>query len=154
MRSNDPTANKLHEGLDCKKLERRRTESVFDVSCRRRGAFMPDDQPDNLVLHLLREMRSEITDMRQNMATKHDIAELRSEFRSEMHSLRADVASDIHRLDAKIDTTRKDLSDQIVGLRRAVVEYHSAVVGHGVIIADLEARMRRVEQRLGLESAS
>jgi hypothetical protein len=32
-------------------------------------------------------------------------------------------------LDAKIDATGKKLSDQIVGLRRAVVEYHSAVIG-------------------------
>ena len=42
--------------------------------------------------------------------------------------------------------------DQIVGLRRAVVEYHSTVIGHGLIISELEARMRRVEQRLNLPS--
>lgn len=45
-----------------------------------------------------------------------------------MRSLRADVASDLM-------ATRKELSDQIVGLRRAVVEYHSAVIGHGVLIS-------------------
>jgi hypothetical protein len=76
------------------------------------------------------------------MATKEDMTELRSEMtelRSEMHSLRADVAADLHNLDGKIDTTRKDLSEQIVGLRRAVIEYHSAVIGHGVIISELEA---------------
>jgi signal transduction histidine kinase len=101
---------------------------------------MPDGQPEDLVLRLLR-------DLRENMASKDDISDLRSE----IHSLRADVASDIHTLDAKIDTTRKDISDQIVGLRRAVIDYHSSVVGHGNIIADLEARIRRVEQRLGLD---
>ncbi|MDR3424769.1 MAG: hypothetical protein P4M13_06795 [Alphaproteobacteria bacterium] len=101
---------------------------------------MPDGQPEDLVLRLLR-------DMRENMAAKDDISDLRSEIRS----LRADVASDIHTLDAKIDTTSKDISDQIVGLRRAVIDYHSSVVGHGNIIADLEARIRRVEQRLGLD---
>ncbi|BDV33124.1 hypothetical protein [Methylocystis iwaonis] len=98
------------------------------------------DEQDNLVLHLLREMRA-------NMATKEDIADLRAE----VHSLRADVASDIHTLDEKISVTRKELSDQIVGLRRAVVEYHSAVIGHGVIISELEARLRRVEQQLNLQ---
>ncbi len=56
---------------------------------------------------------------------------IRDDLRSEIRSLRADVASDLHMLDLKIGTIRKDLSDQIVGLRRAVVEYHSAVVGHG-----------------------
>ncbi|BDV34546.1 hypothetical protein [Methylocystis iwaonis] len=91
------------------------------------------DEPENLVLQLLREMRGEMADMR-----------------SEMHSLRADVASDLHMLDAKIGAVRKDLSDQIVGLRRAVVDYHSSVVGHGVIISELEARLRRVELHLDL----
>jgi hypothetical protein len=45
---------------------------------------------------------------------------------------------------------RKDLSEQIVGLRRAVVEYHTSVIGHGIIISELEARLRRVEQHLAL----
>jgi len=106
------------------------------------------DEPDSLILRLLREMRSQ-------MATKDDIAEVKndiSELRSEMHSLRADVASDLATLDAKIDRTRKDLSDQIVGLRRAVVEYHTSVVGHGVLISELEGRLRRVEQHLNLEA--
>ncbi|WP_457796608.1 hypothetical protein [Methylocystis sp. S23] len=88
--------------------------------------------------------------MRAVMATKDDLAELRAEFRSEMHSLRADVASDLATLDAKVDRTRKDLSDQIVGLRRAVVEYHTTVVGHGVLISEMEGRLRRVEQHLKL----
>lgn len=111
------------------------------------------EQADNLVLHLLREMRAEMAGMRAEMATKNGLAELRSELRSEIGSLRADVASDLATLDAKIDRTRKDLSEQIVGLRRAVVEYHTTVVGHGVLISDLEGRLRRVEQTLGLESA-
>jgi chromosome segregation ATPase len=103
-------------------------------------------EPDNLVLRLLSEMRAE-------MATKADIARLETDLRSEMKSLRADVASDLHNLDAKVDKTRKELSEQIVGLRRAVVEYHSAVIGHGMIISDLEARLRRVEQHLNLSAS-
>ncbi|WP_294538232.1 hypothetical protein [uncultured Rhodoblastus sp.] len=109
---------------------------------------MSDGQPENLVLHLLREIRSEMATKGELAATKADLGELRSE----MKSLRADVAADLHTLDAKIDGTRKDLSEQIVGLRRAVIDYHSSVIGHGTLIADLEARLRRVEQRLGLES--
>lgn len=104
------------------------------------------DEPESLILQLLRDMRAEIGDMRSEvggirseMATKGDIADLSSE----MTSLRADVASDM------IDL-RKGLSEQIVGLRRAVVEYHTSVIGHGIIISDLEARLRRVEQRLDM----
>jgi hypothetical protein len=60
-----------------------------------------------------------------------------------MRSLRADVASDLL-------TTRKEIGEQIVGLRRVVVEYHSAVIGHGILISELEARVRRLEQNAGL----
>ncbi len=49
-----------------------------------------------------------------------------------MRSLRVDVASDLL-------ATRKELSDQIVGLRRAVIDYHTSVIGHGMLISDLEA---------------
>jgi len=107
-------------------------------------------EPENLVLALLRDMRGDMADMRgeisglrENMATKADIADLRSEMHSELRSLRADVASDMLSLE-------KRLSDQIVGLRRAVMEYHCSAVGHGVLITEFEERLRRVEQHLNL----
>jgi len=103
------------------------------------------DEPESLVLRLLREMRADMADMRAdmraNMATKAELADVKAELRSEMHSLRVDVVSDITLL-------RKDLGDQIAGLRRAVTHYHSSVVGHGVLITELEDRVRRVEQHL------
>jgi hypothetical protein len=94
-------------------------------------------EPENLVLQLLRDMRGDI----ERMDAK--IGDVRTDLRSEMQSLRADVAADLL-------VTRKELGEQIVGLRRAVVEYHSVVGGHGVLISDLEARVRRIEQRLDL----
>jgi signal transduction histidine kinase len=94
-------------------------------------------EPENLVLRALRDIRA-------------DVAGTKAELKSEMRSLRADVASVILTVNAKIDATRKDLSDQIMGLRRAVVDYHSVVIGHGVLIRELEARLRRVEQHLNL----
>ena len=107
-------------------------------------------EPESLILRLLRDMRAEIGDIRLEMATKSDIAEvksdmaeLRAELKSDMHSLRADVAADFI-------TTRKEYTEQIVGLRRAVIEYHTSVIGHGIIISELEARVRRVEQHLNL----
>ena len=96
-------------------------------------------EPESLILRLLRDMRAEIGDIRLEMATKSDIAEvksdmaeLRAELKSDMHSLRADVAADFI-------TTRKEYTEQIVGLRRAVIEYHTSVIGHGIIISELEA---------------
>jgi hypothetical protein len=104
------------------------------------------EEPDSVILQLLRQMRAEIGDVRSGvgsvraeMATKNDIADVRSE----IHSLRADVASDFA-------TLAKSTGDQIVGLRRAVVEYHTSVIGHGSIISELEARMRRVQQHPNL----
>ena len=76
---------------------------------------------------------------------KSGVESLRTELKSDMHTLRADVAADIL-------STRKELSEQIVGLRRAVIEYHTSVIGHGVLISELEARVRRVEQHLNLPS--
>jgi hypothetical protein len=89
-------------------------------------------EPENLVLKLLREMRGE-------MATKNDVADVRSEVKS----LRADVASDLM-------TLEKRLSERIAHLNRAVMEYHSSAVGHGVLIGEFEERLRRVEEHLKL----
>ena len=103
-------------------------------------------EPENLILHMLR-------DIREKMATKDDLAAVRSELRSEIadvrsevRSLRADVASDMLDLE-------KRLGDQISGLRRSVMEYHSSVIGHGVLYGELEERVGRIEQHLKLEPA-
>jgi hypothetical protein len=110
------------------------------------------EEPESLILELLRQMRAELGDvrtdigqMRAEFATKSDLNLLRADVASDLHSLRADVASDLL-------STRKELSEQIVGLRRAVVEYHTSVIGHGILISELEARVRRVEQHLNLPS--
>jgi hypothetical protein len=106
------------------------------------------EEPVSLILELLRQMRAELGDARSDIGdVRADIGQVRADMatQSDLTTLRADVASDIL-------TTRKELSEQIVGLRRAVVDYHTSVVGHGVIISELEARVRRVEQHLNLPS--
>ncbi|HEY8160775.1 MAG: hypothetical protein ACR650_00980 [Methylocystis sp.] len=94
------------------------------------------NEPDNLVLQLLRELREDIANTQ-----------------SQINSLRADVASDLLTMQAKNEAEHKATREQVVGLRRAVVEYHSAVLGHGMLISDLEARVRRLEQKLGVSDA-
>ncbi|MGA2794720.1 MAG: hypothetical protein ABSE69_14560 [Roseiarcus sp.] len=106
------------------------------------------NEPDGLVLELLRGLRADVADVKTDMATKSELTELKAD----IESLRADVASDLLTVQAKNEAEHKSTRDQIVGLRRAVVEYHSAVIGHGVLISELEARMRRVEQHLSLPS--
>jgi hypothetical protein len=94
---------------------------------------MNADETDSAILQCVRQMRAEIGDMRAEIATKNDIADVRSE----VHSLRADVASDIATLGNDIAKLDKKTGDQFASLRRAVMEYHSSVV-------------RRVEQHLNL----
>jgi hypothetical protein len=95
------------------------------------------DEPENLTLALPRKMDTLGSELRA------EIADAKAELRSEIRSLRADVASDMMDLEMR-------LSDQIVGLRRAVVEYHSSAVGHGVLLSEMEERLRRVERHVGL----
>jgi hypothetical protein len=95
------------------------------------------DEPENLVLQLLRGLRS-------------DMAELKAELNAEINSLRADVASDMLTQQNQILALQKQTGEQIEGLRQTVVQYHSSVVGHGFLISDLEARVRRVERHLDL----
>jgi hypothetical protein len=96
-------------------------------------------EPENLVLKLLQEMRGDVSGIRETMATKDDVADVRSEFKS----LRADVASDLL-------TIEKRLGDRISHLNRAVMEYHSSAVGHGLLFSDIDERLRRVEDHLKL----
>ena len=69
--------------------------------------------------------------------------ELAGQLTSEINSLRADLASDIAAM-------QKETREQIVGLRRAVIDYHSSVIGHGLLISEHEERIRRLEQVLDL----
>jgi hypothetical protein len=106
------------------------------------------EQPENIVIELLRGLRGDIGDVKGEVRTlKTEMRAQHEEMatKSDLHSLRADVASDML-------TMQKDTRDQIVGLRRAVIEYHSGVVGHGLIISELEERVRRLEQHLKLPS--
>ncbi len=102
----------------------------------------------NILIEHLRGLRGDIGDIKGEMQTlKSELQSQRREMatKSDLHSLRADVTSEML-------TMQKDTREQIVGLRRTVVEYHSAVVGHGLVIGEHEERVRRLEQHLKLPS--
>lgn len=106
------------------------------------------NEPENLVLQLLRGIRVD-------MVTKGELAAVRSEFadvKSDVRSLRADITSDLLTMEAKNMVEHKITRDRITGLRRAVKEYHSSVIGNGFLISELEDRVRRVEQHVNLAS--
>jgi hypothetical protein len=80
------------------------------------------NEPENLTVQLIRDIMARMATKEDlaRLATKEDFARLATKI--DVNSLRAAIASDM-------DLVRKDLSDQIEGLRRTVVEYHSLNVG-------------------------
>ena len=95
------------------------------------------NEPENLVLELLRRIRAE-------MATKAELAELKAELkgeigdlRAEVRSLRADVASDLLAMQAKSGAEHRATREQVEGLRRQLFEYHSRVLGHSMPISQI-----------------
>ena len=106
------------------------------------------NEPENLALELLRGLRAQMGELRVEMG------ELRAEMKADINSLRADVASDLLAMQAKATpSTRRRATrcaNEFDGLRRQVFEYHSSVIGHGMLISELEVRVRRVEKHLDL----
>ena len=47
-----------------------------------------------------------------------------------------------------------DLSTDLAGLRETLTHYHASVLCHGILISDLEERVRRIEPHLHLKPAS
>ena len=80
-------------------------------------------EPESLVLELLRNIRADVARVDGKVETA------KIDLRSEIHSLRADVAADFVEVRKEFVAVRKEMSEQISGLRRAMVEYHSAVLG-------------------------
>lgn len=93
-------------------------------------------------------------DMREQMATKDDIADLRSKLtdtacslRSEMRSLCADVASNIAMVEKRLCDQLERLSNEISDIQQLVIENRSAINGRAAA-PELEGCMRRLEAHL------
>ncbi len=46
------------------------------------------------------------------------------------------------------------LTSDVHSLREAVTSYHASVLGHGILISELDARVRRIEHHLDLPPAA
>ena len=88
----------------------------------------------NAVYQLLRTVADNVIDLRREMAeVKHELNGKAD--KSDITALRSEVGG---------------LRAEVGGLRQAVTQYHSSVLGHGILIGELEARVRRVEDHLQL----
>lgn len=77
------------------------------------------------VLQIVGNLLVEVRAIRQDMATRSDLEKFK-------HEVRTDFTT----------------------LRQTLTEYHSAVLGHGILISELEDRLRRIERHLGLPPAA
>ncbi|HVB17516.1 MAG TPA: hypothetical protein VNF04_13350 [Stellaceae bacterium] len=50
-----------------------------------------------------------------------------------------------------IDRKLGEMTADISGLREAVTSYHASVLGHGILISELDERVRRIERHLSLD---
>ena len=66
-----------------------------------------------------------------------------------VYQLLTQVSRTVTGHDRKLD----DLAAGLASLRDAVTHYHSSVLGHGMLISELDERVRRIERHLKLESA-
>jgi hypothetical protein len=85
--------------------------------------------------------------MRVDMET--GFRDVRAEMHAGLNEVRGglnEVRGAVNMLDRRVN----DLSGEVKTLRQTVIEYHSSVLGHGILISDLDARLRRVEQHLDL----
>jgi hypothetical protein len=62
----------------------------------------------------------------------------------------AGIARDVSVMKRQID----DMSTKVDGMRQALTEYHASVLGHGILITQLDDRVRRIEHHLGLPPAA
>ncbi|WP_159725901.1 hypothetical protein [Methylosinus sp. Ce-a6] len=94
------------------------------------------DEPENLTLQLLRRIDTKI-----------------DETNTRIDRLATAVASDLAAMEGQMLASEKRVAERIVELRRAVVEYHSSAIGHGVLLSEFEERLRHVETLLGVTRA-
>ena len=73
-----------------------------------------------------------------------------------VYQLLTEVARRVAGHDDKFDAQDRKLDDLAAGLaslREVVTYYHSSVIGHGILINELDERIRRIERHLKLEPA-
>lgn len=64
-----------------------------------------------------------------------------------IYQLLAQVAQAVTRHERKLDELGRkvdDLDGKVDGIRQAVTQYHASVLGHGILISEMDARLRRV----------
>lgn len=71
-----------------------------------------------------------------------------------VYQLLSQVAQTVMEHSRKLDRLDNRLEDGLASLRQTVTQYHASVMGHGILISELEHRVRRIEEHLDLPPAA
>ncbi|MEO8714060.1 MAG: hypothetical protein ABI369_03510 [Acetobacteraceae bacterium] len=78
-----------------------------------------------------------------------------------IYQLLTHVAQTATRHDVRLESLERRMGDLerttkegIADVRQALTQYHASVMGHGILITELDVRLRRVEQHLKLPPAA
>ena len=71
---------------------------------------------------------------------------MRVEVHAGLNEVRNEVRIGLAAVNRRVD----DLTDQVSSLRQTVTDYHGSVMGHGMLITELDSRLTRVEHHLDL----
>ncbi len=100
------------------------------------------DEPDNLILRLLREMREENRQMREE--TKQEFAEVRAEVRQHIAEAHGEMKQGFGEVQQQIAGMRTEFTVVL----ETVVDMAKVVNKTAEAVADLNGRVGRVEKRL------
>ncbi len=80
-----------------------------------------------------------------------------------MYDMIVQMVGDLRALNARVGslghdvtTLRADMANvrgDLASVRGEIAHYHGSVVGHGILITELDERVRRIERRLEITSA-
>jgi transcriptional regulator of aromatic amino acid metabolism len=80
--------------------------------------------------------------------------------RADMQAMRADIQEIRGVVNQHTQTLAEhgrrldDLTGQVKSLPEPVTSYHASVLGHGILLSELNARVRRIEHHLNLPPAA
>jgi chromosome segregation ATPase len=136
------------------------------LQCVRRCRVSDIPSPQ-MIMEVLLDLQKSQRDMRDEMRERFDRLEARMDrlekrmdelqARQEALEARQDAVEALLRQQTRrLDSLTVDVANMrhdLDALRAAVRDYHGAVIGHGIHITDLNERVRRIEDHLGLPRA-
>lgn len=95
-------------------------------------------------------------DIGQVLALLSDVLVGLRQFQQQVADSFAAVDRRFEGIERRLDAVEREVSmlrQNLVTLRQDVAGYHAAVVGHGILITELDARVSRIERHLDMPTA-